>query len=219
MGRIAIINLTFFGTWISPRVWQRAVTAWAFVGRSIGTDPPRTSGYFSIRLVCMNGGRCARSAEEATPDHPCHAQPSTAIASPPMRARRRRATKDRGEYEGPDRRLYDHQPDQGRPKAASPKLPSAAPAASSTTASMPRRAPGRPAFSLRSRTCFSIRVALAGKIAGKARKRPPITGPKRAAMSPANTVANWPAEHRSDEILVPTRLTKGGRLELDDHES
>jgi hypothetical protein len=28
-----------------------------------------------------------------------------------------------------------------------------------------------------------------------------------------------PAKHESDEILVPTRLTKGGRLELDDHES
>jgi hypothetical protein len=26
------------------------------------------------------------------------------------------------------------------------------------------------------------------------------------------------AKQKSDEILVPTRLTKGGRLELDDHE-
>ena len=28
-----------------------------------------------------------------------------------------------------------------------------------------------------------------------------------------------PAKHESDEILVPTCLTKGRRLELDDHES
>jgi len=80
-----------------------------------------------------------------------------------------------------------------RPKAASPKLPSAAPAASSAAASLPRRAPGRPASSLRSRTCFSINVALAGKIAGKARNRPPTTGPKRAAMRPATTVIAPPS--------------------------
>jgi hypothetical protein len=36
-------------------------------------------------------------------------------------------------------------------------------------------------------------VALAGKIAGKARNRPPTTGPKRAAIRPATTVIAPPS--------------------------
>jgi len=75
-----------------------------------------------------------------------------------------------------------------QPKAASPILPSVAPAASSAAASFPRRAPAKPARCLCSRACFSIRVALAGKIAAKARNRPPTTGPKREAISQAITV-------------------------------
>ena len=39
--------------------------------------------------------------------------------------------------------------------AASPKLPSVAPTASSAAASLPRRAPARPAFSFRSRPCYT----------------------------------------------------------------
>ena len=85
----------------------------------------------------------------------CH--PSTATASHDAAARTR--------AQGGDCTIISQ---ITRPKAANPKLPSAAPAASSAAASLPRRAPGRPAFSLRSRTCFSIKVALAGKIAGKA---------------------------------------------------
>ena len=83
-----------------------------------------------------------------------------------------------------------------RPKATRPRLPSAAPAASSAAASLPRRFPVRPALSFRSLTCFSIKVALAGKIAGKARNSPPTIGPKRAAMSPAITVIAPPSRNR-----------------------
>jgi hypothetical protein len=83
------------------------------------------------------------------------------------------------------------------PNAASPKLPRAAPAASSAAASLPRWVPRSPAFSLRWRSCFSTRVALAGKIAGKARKSPPATGPNSLAMSPASIVVTPPSNNRT----------------------
>ena len=51
------------------------------------------------------------------------------------------------------------------------------PAASSAAASLPRSRPSSPFFSFRSRSCFSISVALAQKIAGRARNNPPVTGP------------------------------------------
>src|SRR5580700_8521645 len=41
----------------------------------------------------------------------------------------------------------------------------------------------------------------------------------KAGRDEACDYGHRPAEHESDEILVPMRLTKGGRLELDDHES
>src|SRR5215467_12147306 len=104
------------------------------------------------------------------------------------------------------------------PKAASPKLPSAAPAASSAAASLPRRAPKKPAFSLRSRTCFSIKVALAGQDRGKSKKQTANDRPEAGRDKPCDD-GHGAAEHESDEILVPARLTKGGRLELNDHES
>jgi hypothetical protein len=108
-------------------------------------------------------GRCARSLEEATADRPCHAQAFynnrlTCQASIAM-ASHETAASPRAQ---PGDCTIINQ--ITRPKAASPKLPSAAPTASSAAASLPRRAPGRPAFSLRSRTCFSINVALAGKM-------------------------------------------------------
>jgi hypothetical protein len=40
-----------------------------------------------------------------------------------------------------------------------------------------------------------------------------------AGRDEACDCGHHPAKHESGEILVPTRLTKGGRLELDDHES
>lgn len=69
-------------------------------------------------------------------------------------------------------------------------------AASSPAASDPRRWPARPQFCLRSRSCFSLSVAVAQKIAGKARKRPPTSGPQCSAMSPATIVASPPRTKR-----------------------
>jgi hypothetical protein len=82
------------------------------------------------------------------------------------------------------------------PKARSPKLPRAAPAASSAAASLPRRAPRSPTFSLRSRSCFSMSVALALKIAGNARNKPPVSGPNTFAIAPVATVAKPPSTKR-----------------------
>jgi hypothetical protein len=48
-----------------------------------------------------------------------------------------------------------------------------------------------------------------------------MTGATRGPM-PADEACDYghrPAERESDEILVPARLTKDGRLELNDHES
>jgi hypothetical protein len=62
-------------------------------------------------------------------------------------------------------------------KASMPIAPSAAPVASSAAASSPRRLPSRPASRLRRISCFSISVALAQKMAGRARKSPPMDAP------------------------------------------
>jgi hypothetical protein len=83
-----------------------------------------------------------------------------------------------------------------KPNAPSPTLPKPAPAASRAAASVPRRSPSSPAWRFRSRSCFSISVALAQKIAGNARNRPPTAGPKYFATSPATTVANPPSTKR-----------------------
>lgn len=56
--------------------------------------------------------------------------------------------------------------------ASMPSAPSTAPAESSAAAFCPRRLPSRPASRLRRISCFSIRVALAQKMAGRAKKRP-----------------------------------------------
>ena len=59
-----------------------------------------------------------------------------------------------------------------------------------------RSRPFSPFFSLRSRSCFSIRVALAKKIEGSARNSPPIAGPQMSAVTPATTVASPPIAKR-----------------------
>ena len=56
-------------------------------------------------------------------------------------------------------------------------MPSAVPAASTLTAERPRLVPSRPICCLRCISCFSMRVAVAGKMAGKARKSPAMEGP------------------------------------------
>jgi hypothetical protein len=57
-----------------------------------------------------------------------------------------------------------------------------------------------------------------GKNRGKGEKQAANNWPE-ASRDKACDYGHRAAEHESDEILVPTRLTKGGRLELDDHES
>ena len=84
-----------------------------------------------------------------------------------------------------------------RAKAARPMLPIAAPAASIPAASLPRSVPLLPARSFFRFSCFSTSVAVAGKIAGNARNRPPISGPKRFAMSPATAVTTPPNTKRT----------------------
>lgn len=45
-----------------------------------------------------------------------------------------------------------------------------------------------PAARFFSRSCFSRSVALAGKMAGKARKSPPMTGPNLSPSQPVTTI-------------------------------
>ena len=79
----------------------------------------------------------------------------------------------------------------------SPTLPSAAPRASSAAAIVPRFSPCKPRRFLRSRSCFSTRVAVAGNIAGNARKSPATTCPPLSATSPAKAVIMPPKTNRT----------------------
>lgn len=83
-----------------------------------------------------------------------------------------------------------------RPKANRPMLPIAVPAASIATTARARLAPPRPARCFFSFSCLSIRVALAGKIAGKARNRPPTAGPYFLPMIPVAAVMSPPTMNR-----------------------
>jgi|ERR1700758_4164501 hypothetical protein len=75
-------------------------------------------------------------------------------------------------------------------------LPIEEPTASSPAARRPRvvscASPRSPLFP----SCFSTRVALAGKIAGNARKTPPATGPHFIAINPVATVTQPPMKNR-----------------------
>jgi hypothetical protein len=75
-------------------------------------------------------------------------------------------------------------------KAPRPMLPIAEPVASKLTDSAARRL----FFCL---SCFSISVALAGKIAGNAKNRPPMTGPSAFAIIPAIAVTKPPNRNRT----------------------
>jgi hypothetical protein len=75
-------------------------------------------------------------------------------------------------------------------------VPIEAPRASKAAARWPRDVFWIPAFLFLSSSCFSTRVALAGKMAGNARKRPPKTGPKCCATNPANNVIDPPKTKR-----------------------
>jgi hypothetical protein len=82
-------------------------------------------------------------------------------------------------------------------KANSPMLPTAEPAASTPTACRARLRPSKPSFSFFRLSCFSMSVALAGKIAGNARNSPPGPGPHSFAIIPAIAVTNPPPTNRT----------------------
>jgi hypothetical protein len=84
-----------------------------------------------------------------------------------------------------------------RAKTDSPMLPIAEPAASILAASRPRCVPSRPSFSFFCLSCFSISVALAGKMAGNAKNIPPTPGPNFWAMMPATAVISPPKRNRT----------------------
>src|SRR5579871_6113465 len=94
-----------------------------------------------------------------------------------------------------DQRGKAHQPRAAN--ATKPALPIVAPAASAPAASAARFSPPRPASLFRSRSRLSISVTLAGKIAGKARNRPPAAGPQRLPIAPAQAVITPPSTNRS----------------------
>ena len=74
-----------------------------------------------------------------------------------------------------------------RANPARPMDPIAAPRASMAATMRPRFVPSKPARALCSFSCASTRLAPAGKMAGKARKRPPMAGPNLCAIRPAAT--------------------------------
>jgi hypothetical protein len=59
------------------------------------------------------------------------------------------------------------------------------------------------------------------RLRGRSREKQETGRQRRseAGRDEASDYGHRPAEHESDEILVPARLKKGGRLELNDHES
>ena len=78
-----------------------------------------------------------------------------------------------------------------------PMLPMAAPTASTPATFLPRIVPCNPARCFFSFCSFSSKVAVAGKIAGKARKSPPISGPYCSAITRARTQIIPPKKNRT----------------------
>jgi hypothetical protein len=93
-----------------------------------------------------------------------------------------------------------------------PMLPIAAPAASTPAACLPRLVPSSPLLSFRFLSCFSINVALAGRMAGNARNKPPKTGPACLAMIPAITGMTPPRRKRTPySYHLVVRIVEGLR--------
>jgi hypothetical protein len=82
-------------------------------------------------------------------------------------------------------------------KTNKPTLPIDEPAASTLAALLPRFTPLSPRDFFFFVSCFSMRVALAGKIAGKAKNKPPTPGPNFRAIIPARAVINPPKRNRT----------------------
>lgn len=78
-----------------------------------------------------------------------------------------------------------------------PMQPREAPCESRLAAIRPRFRPSKPTLALRFISWLSTKLALAGKIAGKARKRPPTPGPKCFAIKAAATVDSPPNKNRT----------------------
>ena len=101
-------------------------------------------------------------------------------------------------------------------KPARPMQPIAVPSASMAATMRPRLVPLNPARALCCFSCASTRLALAGKMAGKARKKPPITGPNRCAINPAMTHTE-PAEYEAEDPFVELDAFDRGEPGMDDH--
>jgi len=82
-------------------------------------------------------------------------------------------------------------------KTSNPMLPMDDPAASTLAAFLPRAVPWSPRDFFSSFSCFSMSVALAGKIAGNAKNNPPIPGPNFLAIIPAKAVMIPPNRNRT----------------------
>jgi hypothetical protein len=86
-------------------------------------------------------------------------------------------------------------------------LPIAAPPASILAASLPRGAPCSSFFPSFASRVSSMSVALAGKIAGNARKSPPTAAPNCLAMTPAMAVTS-PPKNKPNRVIMPSCLTR-----------
>jgi hypothetical protein len=82
-------------------------------------------------------------------------------------------------------------------KLIKPVQPIAVPAASTPAAALARFVPSSPAHRFLRFSCFSMSVALAGKIAGTAKNNPPIFGPNSSAITAAIPVINPPKKKRT----------------------
>ncbi len=100
--------------------------------------------------------------------------------------------------------------------AKSPMLPIAVPAASTETSCLARPWPFSPARSFFSFSCLSINVALAGKMAGNARKRPPTAGSVFVPYD-AGECSNQSAEQKPNREFVPASFLHPRSVHFDQH--
>ena len=129
---------------------------------------------------------------------------------------REREPDERGEEKTTKRPVRGSQIQKTNANPARPMQPMAAPSASMAATIRPRLVPSKPARALCCFSCASTRLALAGKMAGKARKKPPITGPNRCAISPAMTQTES-AEYEADDPFVQLDAFDRGEPGMDDH--
>jgi hypothetical protein len=143
----------------------------------------------------LDRGTAARQARDSSSGEPIQSPQS-------VRTHRPQSIRDHE----PNHRCYgNHEPalwwlshlHKTKANAMRPMQPSEAPCESRLAAMRPRLRPSEPILALRFFSWLSMRVALAGKIAGNARKRPPTPGPNLLAIRPATTVAKPPNKNRT----------------------